>query len=653
MTGSGNTKAERSAGGDVPFEGGDDWPVAAFAGTLSPSFAKAGSEPALEAFPDEGSFEFGLGQSEAERQLFDHRDSLNAQPHRFPPFETLAARLSEFDGGVSPPETGQNEAWNFRLRQEPDTYELWFETKFAELKSLVTDRNGEAALRAVNQKLDRICERLEILPDGVPAYDANLFQKAHLDQRNPGAAYLAEAGRAETHAGGSFSSLRRRADDIEADEDGGDAGAEAFGAPDESRAVELQLETLTRQIKEAGNKTAEAIEQLHETLRKGFNRLLIPGERGANPGRARANIRDPIGVGATPYTHKMGNGTTPLAQGRQLDDLMKRLSFPGHTKLQADLSGLAGGGNAERKGSAAAGADDPYSVSGRIAAHSDGTLPLIGIAIVAALLLLASGALFYLHWRPDPMRSHVSTPMQSLSAELFGSYGSLAASRSTERNPQHALDPGVSVIASLEHARAAVEVPAAGYRTQLPRILAAALRGDAHAEYEIGVRLLKGWPHEPSAGARWIAKAAEGGHAEASFLLASLYQRGEGVTTDAAAARGFYRQAALLGHARAMHNLGVLLSDSVAASDLREAASWFAKAADAGIAESQYNLAVILERGTGVDRDPVKALAWYRAAAATGDGDAGEQVARLEQALRQPAPAATWHTSIEVKHKKI
>ncbi len=58
------------------------------------------------------------------------------------------------------------------------------------------------------------------------------------------------------------------------------------------------------------------------------------------------------------------------------------------------------------------------------------------------------------------------------------------------------------------------------------------------------------------------------------------------------------------------------------------AAKWFARAAEAGIPDAQYNLALMHERGMGVRRDAAAAADWYEKAA-----DAGVAQARLNLSL--------------------
>ena len=46
-----------------------------------------------------------------------------------------------------------------------------------------------------------------------------------------------------------------------------------------------------------------------------------------------------------------------------------------------------------------------------------------------------------------------------------------------------------------------------------------------------------------------------------------------------------------------------------------EAAKWWRKAADQGVAQAQYNLGIYYANGRGVARDPVEAVKWHRKAA--------------------------------------
>lgn len=58
------------------------------------------------------------------------------------------------------------------------------------------------------------------------------------------------------------------------------------------------------------------------------------------------------------------------------------------------------------------------------------------------------------------------------------------------------------------------------------------------------------------------------------------------------------------------------------ANDMPRAYQAFLKAAEEGHASSQFNVAVMFERGIGVGKDESKALAWYEKAASQGNADA-------------------------------
>ncbi|MEL7113723.1 MAG: peptidoglycan-binding protein, partial [Pseudomonadota bacterium] len=78
------------------------------------------------------------------------------------------------------------------------------------------------------------------------------------------------------------------------------------------------------------------------------------------------------------------------------------------------------------------------------------------------------------------------------------------------------------------------------------------------------------------------------------------------------------------------------------------AAEWFRRAADFGIVDSQYNLAVLYENGLGISPSQVEALYWYEVAALNGDASAPGNVATLrnalplEQAQQAQRRAANW-----------
>lgn len=77
------------------------------------------------------------------------------------------------------------------------------------------------------------------------------------------------------------------------------------------------------------------------------------------------------------------------------------------------------------------------------------------------------------------------------------------------------------------------------------------------------------------------------------------------------------------GDTRSMLALGYMrLNPASPGFDPPEAVSYLERAAEAGAAEAQFELAKLYERGLGVPQDPARALALYEAAAAQGFSDA-------------------------------
>ena len=61
------------------------------------------------------------------------------------------------------------------------------------------------------------------------------------------------------------------------------------------------------------------------------------------------------------------------------------------------------------------------------------------------------------------------------------------------------------------------------------------------------------------------------------------------------------------------------------APNYKSAAQWFRKAADRGVADSQFNLGILYARGIGVEQNLAESFKWFSLAAAQGDADAGHK----------------------------
>lgn len=185
--------------------------------------------------------------------------------------------------------------------------------------------------------------------------------------------------------------------------------------------------------------------------------------------------------------------------------------------------------------------------------------------------------------------------------------------------------------ASLDGAMQPVSLSSVGPRGGLT-IEQAALRGDAVAQYELGlVRLANAQTPE---GIALLRRAANQGLAMAQYRLAKLFERGEGVPADILQARQWTERAAAAGNRKAMHDLGVFYARGEGAPlDEATAFRWFRQAADLGVADSQYNLGILYAQGRGTVANPQEAFFWFLVAARSGDTDARARAASMEAKL--------------------
>lgn len=152
----------------------------------------------------------------------------------------------------------------------------------------------------------------------------------------------------------------------------------------------------------------------------------------------------------------------------------------------------------------------------------------------------------------------------------------------------------------------------------------------------------------------WLKKAASRGHAQALCDLGMLYHLGEGVRRNQMKALELWAKAAELGLEEAKAWPGVMMQESLASlgspfeaqfeslidaaesgnskaqlelglyyqgnggrlgPDAFQAAAWFRRSAEQGLAASQLQFGLCLFNGFGVDQDHAMAAHWYRKAA--------------------------------------
>ncbi len=185
-----------------------------------------------------------------------------------------------------------------------------------------------------------------------------------------------------------------------------------------------------------------------------------------------------------------------------------------------------------------------------------------------------------------------------------------------------------------------------GGRGGVDRVIQMANNGNPVALTILGLRALDGTNGSavnlPDA-VKFLTQAAEKGQAVAQYRLGTLYERGQGIPADAAKAAHWYELAANPG--QPTRRCTIWRSPSPAAR--RAARTWPRRGAGSprpaalGLSDSQFNLAVLYERGDGVPQSLVDAYKWYSIAAAAGDNESKSRLAVLQtQLLRQRQGAA-------------
>lgn len=126
--------------------------------------------------------------------------------------------------------------------------------------------------------------------------------------------------------------------------------------------------------------------------------------------------------------------------------------------------------------------------------------------------------------------------------------------------------------------------------------------------------------------AKLYREQAEQGNPQAQTQLGNLLLQGQGVEKNVEEGVAWYVKAANQGSAEAQNKLGLLFNLT---KDFNQASYWFRKAALLGFPDAEFNLAVMYEKGEGVNSDLSQALLWYRRAAAAGHERAKKHLIRL------------------------
>ncbi len=141
---------------------------------------------------------------------------------------------------------------------------------------------------------------------------------------------------------------------------------------------------------------------------------------------------------------------------------------------------------------------------------------------------------------------------------------------------------------------------------------------------------------EPASTAETLIASANAGDAWSQLNLGAAYDHGlAGFPLDPVRAVAWYRRAADAGLAEAQFNLAhCLVTGNGTQRNDREGLAWMLRAAEQGLASAQFLAGVMLLEGVGATPDRARALSWLEQAAANGNTDAR---ALLERVKRQVA----------------
>lgn len=156
--------------------------------------------------------------------------------------------------------------------------------------------------------------------------------------------------------------------------------------------------------------------------------------------------------------------------------------------------------------------------------------------------------------------------------------------------------------------------------------MALAEEGDINAQYELGIKYLRGegLPPLKNEAVKWLSAAANQGHTEAQLMLTNTYLNyGSRDSQEFKKATQWLTQAANQGQPEAQYILGNMHAEGQGViQDFQQAAKWLQLAANAGHVEAMYRLGMMHVVGDGVEKDRIQAYVWFNLAAAEGNHQA-------------------------------
>ncbi len=157
--------------------------------------------------------------------------------------------------------------------------------------------------------------------------------------------------------------------------------------------------------------------------------------------------------------------------------------------------------------------------------------------------------------------------------------------------------------------------------TLFNRMLALAQKGEAEAQYHVGMMYNNGLGTQksPREALKWFQKSAASGFALAHYKVGCYYDgQGAGIVEqNMEKALGHKLKAAQAGYALAQSDVAGLYWEK---KNFSESFKWIKAAADQGNAKSLYNVSMFYKDGMGVEKDPVRAYAYFKLAQLSARG---------------------------------
>ena len=199
---------------------------------------------------------------------------------------------------------------------------------------------------------------------------------------------------------------------------------------------------------------------------------------------------------------------------------------------------------------------------------------------------------------------------------------------------------------------AAVPAMAADRAAEIERLKPVAEKGEATAQYQLG--LLYAEDKDLPEAAHYYKLAADQDHHEAQARLALLNCNGTGVPKNAGECIRLLKLAAEAGVTLAEVNLAsrYLTGDGVSTNH-HEAARLAGNAADKGDPMGQFLLGICYETGVGVGQSRNEAVRLYRLSAAKGNGGARKGLARLGEAAPERSAAVREQSSAAISNRTV